>query len=131
MRPQRPPTRRLVSPFGALLSPRQCGAIGRSSVTSSALVTANQAKPLATIQDLSKVYVDITQTSSEMVRLNGDLVAGTVGAVDHADITSMLDDGSLYPENGRVQFSDFTVAPVTGAVTIRTVFNNPNCSLTL
>lgn len=102
------------------------GRIGRSTVTPGALVTANQTTPLATIQDLSKVYVDITQSSSEMVRLKRDIAAGTVGAVDHADVTLTLDDGSAYPLKGRIQFSDVSVDPATGSVTLRAVFDNPD-----
>ncbi len=102
------------------------GRIGRSSVTPGALVTANQTTPLATIQDLSKVYVDITQSSSEMIRLKRDIAAGSVGAVDHADVALTLDDGSAYPLKGRVQFSDVSVDPATGSVTLRAVFDNPD-----
>jgi membrane fusion protein, multidrug efflux system len=102
------------------------GRIGRSTVTPGALVTANQATPLATIQDLSKIYVDITQSSAEMVRLKRDIAAGTVGAVDQADVTLTLDDGSPYPIKGRVQFSDVSVDPATGSVTLRAVFDNPD-----
>jgi membrane fusion protein (multidrug efflux system) len=102
------------------------GRIGRSTVTPGALVTANQTTPLATIQDLSKVYVDITQSAAEMVRLKRDIAAGAVGAVDHADVTLTLDDGSAYPVTGRMQFSDVSVDPATGAVTLRAVFDNPN-----
>jgi membrane fusion protein, multidrug efflux system len=102
------------------------GRIGRSTVTPGALVTANQATALATIQDLSKIYVDITQSSAEMVRLKRDIASGTVGAVDHADVTLTLDDGSPYPVKGRVQFSDVTVDPATGSVTLRAVFDNPD-----
>lgn len=102
------------------------GRIGRSTVTPGALVTANQATPLATIQDLSKVYVDITQSSSDMVRLKRDVAAGSVGAVDHADVTLTLDDGSAYAVKGRVQFSDVSVDPATGSVTLRAVFDNPD-----
>ncbi len=102
------------------------GRIGRSTVTPGALVTANQATALATIQDLSKVYVDITQSSSEMVRLKRDVASGTLGAVDHADVTLTLDDGSAYPVKGRIQFSDVSVDPATGSVTLRAVFDNPD-----
>lgn len=102
------------------------GRIGRSAVTPGALVTANQATALATVQDLSKIYVDITQSASDMVKLKRDVAAGELGAVDHADVTLTLDDGSAYPLTGRIQFSDVSVDPATGSVTLRAVFANPD-----
>lgn len=101
------------------------GQIGKSTVTPGALVTANQTAALATVQDLSKIYVDITQSASDMLKLKRALMSGELGAPDHADVTLTLDDGSAYPVTGRLQFSDVTVDPATGSVTLRAVFANP------
>ncbi|HTM81120.1 efflux RND transporter periplasmic adaptor subunit [Asticcacaulis sp.] len=101
------------------------GQIGKSTVTPGALVTANQAAALATVQDLSKIYVDITQSASDMLKLKRALMSGELGAPDHADVTLTLDDGSTYPLTGRLEFSDVTVDPATGSVTLRAVFANP------
>lgn len=101
------------------------GQIGKSTVTPGALVTANQTTALATVQDLSKIYVDITQSASDMLKLKRALMSGELGAPDHADVTLTLDDGSAYPLTGRLQFSDVTVDPATGSVTLRAVFANP------
>ncbi|MBW8880395.1 MAG: efflux RND transporter periplasmic adaptor subunit [Asticcacaulis sp.] len=102
------------------------GRIGKSSVTPGALVTANQAEPLAVVQDMSKVYVDIVQSSGDVLKLKKALMSGQVGAVDHADVTLTLDDGSTYTQTGRLQFSDVSVNPSTGAVTLRALFDNPD-----
>lgn len=101
------------------------GQVGKSTVTPGALVTANQATALATVQDLSKIYVDITQSASDMLKLKRALMSGELGAPDHADVTLTLDDGSTYPLTGRLEFSDVTVDPATGSVTLRAVFANP------
>ncbi len=106
------------------------GRIGKSAVTPGALVTANQATPLATVQDLSKIYVDITQSASDLLRLKKQLASGALGAPNsgdgHADVSLTLDDGTAYNLNGRMEFSDVTVDPSTGSVTLRAVFANPN-----
>lgn len=102
------------------------GRIGVSSVTPGALVTSAQSTPLATIQDLSQVYVDITQSAADVVKLKRALAQGQVGAPDHADVTLTLDDGSTYPVTGRLEFSDVSVDPSTGSVTLRAVFGNPD-----
>ena len=101
------------------------GQIGKSTVTPGALVTANQADALATVQDLSKIYVDITQSASDLLKLKRALMSGELGAPDHADVTLTLDDGSTYPLTGRIEFSDVTVDPATGSVSLRAAFANP------
>lgn len=101
------------------------GQIGKSTVTPGALVTANQTTALATVQDLSKIYVDITQSASDLLKLKRALASGELGEPDHADVTLTLDDGSTYPLTGRLEFSDVTVDPATGSVTLRAVFANP------
>jgi len=101
------------------------GRIGKSTVTPGALVTANQTDALATVQDLSKIYVDITQSASDLLKLKRALMSGELGAPDHAEVTLTLDDGSTYPQTGRLEFSDVSVDPATGSVTLRAVFANP------
>lgn len=102
------------------------GRIGKSSVTPGALVTANQATALATVQDLSKVYVDITQSAADVLKLKRAIASGELGQADHANVTLTLDDGSTYNQTGRLEFSDVSVDPSTGSVTLRAVFANPD-----
>jgi len=104
------------------------GRIGRSSVTTGALVTAVQTAPLATIQQLDSVYVDVTRSTAEMLRLQRDLVSGAIksDAANQGKVRLLLEDGSLYPLPGTLNFSDITVDPSTGSVTLRTTFPNPD-----
>lgn len=102
------------------------GRIGKSSVTPGALVTASQATPLATVQDLSKIYVDLTQTSAELLKLKQQFATGKLGRTNSAQVTLKLEDGTTYPTPGTLEFSDVTVDPGTGSVTLRAVFPNPN-----
>ncbi|WP_299003912.1 efflux RND transporter periplasmic adaptor subunit [uncultured Caulobacter sp.] len=102
------------------------GRIGKSAVTPGALVTANQATALATVQDLSKIYVDLTQTSAELLKLKQQFASGKLGKTNSATVTLKLEDGSTYPTPGTLEFSDVTVDPGTGSVTLRAVFPNPN-----
>jgi membrane fusion protein (multidrug efflux system) len=100
------------------------GRIGRSAVTVGALVTANQADSLATIQRLDPIYVDIQQSSSDLLALRRALASG--GAVPaSANVRLKLEDGSDYGYVGVVQFSEVTVDPATGTVTLRARFPNP------
>ncbi len=103
------------------------GRIGKSSVTIGALVTANQSASLATIQQLDPVYVDVTQSSIEMLRLNRDLDSGQIrrDSADQAGVGLILEDGMPYPLKGTLKFSDVTIDQSTGSVTLRTVFENP------
>ncbi|WP_083384428.1 efflux RND transporter periplasmic adaptor subunit [Cupriavidus sp. USMAHM13] len=103
------------------------GRIGKSSVTAGALVTASQDSALATINDLSAVYVDVTQSSAELLRLKKELAAGRLRqAGDGAEVRLRLEDGSLYPLAGRLAFTDVTVSETTGTVTLRATFPNPD-----
>ncbi|ABK97965.1 efflux RND transporter periplasmic adaptor subunit [Pelobacter propionicus] len=103
------------------------GRIGRSLITTGALMTANQATALATIQQLSPVYVDITQTSAELLRLKHALASGQMkgGGQGGTKVKLLLEDGSTYPHEGVLKFSDVTVDQSTGSVTLRSVFANP------
>ena len=102
------------------------GRVGKSSVTPGALVTASQATALATVQNLDKVYVDVTQTSSDLLKLRRDVAAGAVGGPTSAQVQLILEDGSIYPIPGTLAFSDITVDPGTGSIGLRAVFPNPN-----
>jgi membrane fusion protein (multidrug efflux system) len=99
------------------------GRIGASSVTEGALVTASQTNALATISTLDPIYVDIDQSSSELLALRRALQAGQIGA-GGADVTLKLDDGSDYGQKGKLQFTDVTVDQATGAVRLRALFPN-------
>lgn len=105
------------------------GRIGRSSVTNGALVTANQATPLATIVKLDQVYVDVTQSSTDMLRLRKALESGQLSGAKQADVTLTLDDQSVYPQTGVLKFSEAFVDEATGTVTLRTQFPNPKLTL--
>src|SRR6266702_3945423 len=80
--------------------------------------------PLATIQQLDYVYVDVTQSSAEMLRLKRDLANGTMRN-NGARVKLLLEDGTPYPLTGTLKFSESTVDPSTGSVTLRTLFPNP------
>jgi membrane fusion protein (multidrug efflux system) len=104
------------------------GRIGRSSVTDGALVTASQSTALATIQQLSSMYVDVTQSSAEMLRLKRNLASGLLkgNGASQARVRLVLEDGSVYPLPGILKFSEVTVEQSTGSLTLRAVFPNPN-----
>ena len=104
------------------------GRIGRSSVTPGALVTAYQASALATIQQLDPVYVDVTQASADLLRLKRSLASGKIKNkdTDQAQVKLLLEDGSSYPLEGTMKFSEVTVDQGTGSITLRAQFPNPN-----
>ena len=99
------------------------GRIGKSAVTQGALVVANQPAALATIQHLDSVYVDVTQSSSEWLQLQQELAAGGEGK-SRSDVRIVLEDGSVYPAPGQLQFSDVTVQPGTGSFLLRVLVPN-------
>lgn len=103
------------------------GRVETSVVTPGALVTANQTAALTTVQQLDPIYVDVTQPSSELLRLKRELASGKLKRVgsDEARIKVLLEDGSVYPHAGRLKFSGVTVNPTSGAVTLRAVVPNP------
>lgn len=104
------------------------GRIGRSRVTEGALVNNGQAQELAVIQQLDPIYVDVTQSASEMLRLRRELESGQLkrASENTASATLKLQDGSEYPHEGRLEFSEVTVEASTGTVTLRAVFPNPD-----
>jgi len=100
------------------------GRIGRSLYTVGALVTSGQTEALATIQRLDPIYVDIQQSSADLLRLRRALASGGEVATTAA-VTLKLEDGSDYGMTGKVQFSEVVVDQTTGTVTLRAVFPNP------
>ncbi|BBK33366.1 membrane fusion protein (multidrug efflux system) [Stella humosa] len=103
------------------------GRVGRSAVTEGALVTANQTAALATVQQLDPIYVDVTQSTADLLRLRRQMESGqleTDGA-GQAPARLVLEDGSQYPLPGKLLFSEVTVSPGTGSVTLRAEFPNP------
>ena len=102
------------------------GRISASSVTEGALVTAQQATALATISTLDPIYVDVDQSSAELVALKRAVQAGNVNSNTQltAPVSLKLDDGSTYPLEGKLQMTDVTVDPATGAVRLRAIFPN-------
>ena len=101
------------------------GRIGRSLATPGALVSASQAAPLATIQQIDPIYVDMQQSSADLTRLRQALESGGV-APGGTSVRLRLEDGSTYGFTGTVQFSEMTVNEATGTVTLRARFANPN-----
>jgi membrane fusion protein (multidrug efflux system) len=103
------------------------GRIGKSSVTDGALLTAYQPASLATIQQLDPIYVDVTQSSAELLRLKRNLESGRLSAngKNGRAVRILLEDGTPYPLEGALQFREVTVDPTTGSFTLRIVVPNP------
>lgn len=116
--------------YTRVLSPIS-GRIGRALVTEGALVTKEQTQPIALIQQLDPIYVDITQSSTEMLRLQRQLAEGVLrkDASNQAEVSLTLEDGSVYSERGKLQFSEVSVDPSTGSVVLRAIFPNPRREL--
>lgn len=112
--------------YTKVLSPI-AGRIGRSAMTEGALVTADQATALATVQQLNPIYVDVTQPSALLLRLKREYADGLLRSAgkNQAQVRLLLEDGSTYASIGALQFSEVTVDPETGSVTLRAVFPNP------
>ncbi|MEO5866392.1 MAG: efflux RND transporter periplasmic adaptor subunit [Sphingomonas sp.] len=102
------------------------GRIGRSTYTTGALVTAAQTEPLATIQRLDPIYVDIQQSSADLLKLRQQILAGQVSRDGNAGIKLLLEDGTTYGPEGVLRFADVTVDATTGSQVIRALFPNPN-----
>lgn len=106
------------------------GRISRSTVTPGALVTAGQTNALTTVQQLDPIYVDVTQSSNDLLRMKRDLEGGSLKAVNgQAKVTLLLADGTKYAEAGKLQFSGVSVDPTTGNVVLRALFPNPKGDL--
>ncbi|HKC42777.1 MAG TPA: efflux RND transporter periplasmic adaptor subunit [Burkholderiales bacterium] len=104
------------------------GRIGISQVTEGAYVQAGAATLMATVQQIDPIYVDLTQSSAEGLRLRRDVASGRLklNGPDQAKATLVLEDGTEYPEKGALQFTDITVDQTTGSVTLRAIFPNPH-----
>ena len=111
------------------------GRIEASTVTPGALVTASQTTALTTVQHLDPIHVDVTQSTTELLRLQRELAAGTLksggekGERGEASVKLLLEDGTAYAHAGRLQFSSVTVSESTGAVTLRILVPNPERTL--
>jgi membrane fusion protein, multidrug efflux system len=102
------------------------GRIGKSSVTQGALVTANQAAPLATVQQLDPIYVDVTQSSAELLELRKSLAGGKLQGSRDLPVTILLEDATRYEHDGKLAFTDVSVDPTTGSYSLRILVPNPD-----
>jgi len=109
----------------ALIRSPISGRIGRSSVTAGALVTASQPQALATVQQLDPVYVDLTQSATELLDLRRELAEGRLESSTELPVTILLDDGTPFPQQGTLAFSEVSVDPATGSFGLRVVVDNP------
>ena len=113
--------------YAKVLSPIS-GRIGKSRVTQGALVNANQAEPLAVVQQLDPIYVDVAQPISSMLNFQDDMQAGILNNTgqSYAEMRLILDNGQEYNEVGRLLFADVTVDQTTGSISLRAEFPNPH-----
>lgn len=104
------------------------GRIGRSHIKTGSLVTAYQPQALATLQQLDPIYVDVVQSSAELLRLRRNLETGLLSseAASRKMVRIVLEDGTPYPLEGTLQFSDVTVDPTTGSYSLRIIVPNPD-----
>ena len=123
-------TARINLEYTKVMSPIS-GRIGRSSVTEGALVTTGQTIPLATVYQLDPIYVDVTQSSAQILRLRKQFQQGDLKGVGGkaAQARLILEDGTTYEHPGTLQFSEVSVDQGTGSVTLRAVFPNPEQAL--
>lgn len=123
-------TARINLEYTKLIAPIS-GRIGKSHVTVGALVTANHIMPLSTIQSIDPIFVDVTQSSANFLRLKRSVTEGLVKSnnVRGAKVKLSYEDGSPYPLEGAMQFSDVTVDQSTGSYILRIVFPNPESAL--
>ncbi|WP_345956615.1 efflux RND transporter periplasmic adaptor subunit [Pseudomonas fulva] len=107
------------------------GRIGRSAVTEGALVNSGQTNAMATIQQLDPIYVDVTQSTAELLKLRRELESGQLQRAgdNAASVQLVLEDGTLYKQEGRLEFSEVAVDETTGSVTLRAIFPNPDHTL--
>ncbi len=102
------------------------GRIGKSSVTQGALVSAGQAEALATVQQLDPIYVDLTQSASELLQLRRELASGRLQDNQQLPVTILLDDGTPFEHKGTLEFSEVSVDPATGSYALRVKVDNPD-----
>lgn len=103
------------------------GRTGTSAFTEGALVTANQDSPLTTVQQYDPMYVDLSQSAADLLKVRAEFAAGRLRRADEhsAAVRLQLDDGSEYAHDGRLEFTGVSVSESTGAVTLRAIFPNP------
>jgi membrane fusion protein (multidrug efflux system) len=119
-------TARINLKYTAVTAPIS-GRIGRSTVTEGALVTAYQPVALATIQQMDPLYVDVSQSTTELLRLKRRIESGTLRrGTGQKRVRLILEDDTVYPLEGTLQFREITVDQTTGSVTLRIVFPNPD-----
>ncbi len=106
------------------------GRIGKSAVTEGALVTSGQTTALSTVQQLDPIYVDVTQSSNDFLRLKQELAEGKLKQENgKAKVQLVTNDGITYSQEGSLEFSDVTVDQTTGSITLRAIFPNPDKTL--
>ena len=105
------------------------GHIGRAQVTEGALVSKSAATLLATIEQIDPIYVNFTQSSSDLLRLRQAVATGVLKHAETAKVELMLEDGSIYNRNGNIYFTDLAIDPSTGSVSLRAEFPNPKREL--
>lgn len=101
------------------------GRIGKTTVTQGALVTADQQAPLATVQQLDPIYVDLTQSASELLELRREFSSGAARKADGIPVSIFLEDGTRYAHAGELTFADVAVDPMTGSYALRVIVPNP------
>ncbi|EHO6336412.1 multidrug efflux RND transporter periplasmic adaptor subunit AcrA [Salmonella enterica] len=122
-------TARINQAYTKVTSPIS-GRIGKSSVTEGALVQNGQASALATVQQLDPIYVDVTQSSNDFLRLKQELANGSLKQENgKAKVDLVTSDGIKFPQSGTLEFSDVTVDQTTGSITLRAIFPNPDHTL--
>lgn len=102
------------------------GRIGKSNVTEGALVTAGQQSALATINQLDPIYVDLAQPAREVLNIRQQMMAGTLKREDFGRVQLLMEDGSVYPHAGELQFAEMSVNASTGSVSVRALVPNPD-----
>ena len=101
------------------------GQIGKSSVTQGALVSAGQAAALATISQLDPIYIDVSQSSAELLQLRRELADGRLEGASELPVDIVLEDGSSFAHKGTLEFSEVNVDPATGSYGLRVRVENP------
>lgn len=118
-------TARINLEYTKVLAPIS-GRIGTSSVTEGALVTAGQAQPMAVIQQLDPIYVDVSQSAGELLELRRQIMRGDLQSTPEARVTLRLDNGVVYEHQGTLEFAEVDVNESTGTVVMRALFPNPD-----
>ncbi|MCX7168773.1 MAG: efflux RND transporter periplasmic adaptor subunit [Proteobacteria bacterium] len=105
------------------------GRIGRAAITEGALVGRGEATLLATIEQIDPIYVNFTQPGVDLLRLRQAVKSGKLKQADRTSVELILEDGSVYAQPGKLQFSDLAIDPATGSVSLRALFSNPRQEL--